>query len=94
MLDLGTGTGVLPHNMYRYGAHWTGTDILPEQIEAAKRLADAAGMKIDFQAVPSEEIDFPKESFDVTLSVNIAAVTYILKLCPYLSLVFRKKRCP
>lgn len=65
VLDLGTGTGVLPRNMYRYGASWTGTDISPEQIEQAKRLSDAAGMKIDFLAVPTEEIDFPKESFDV-----------------------------
>ena len=24
VLDLGTGTGVLPQNMYRYGATWTG----------------------------------------------------------------------
>ena len=34
VLDLGTGTGVLPRNMYRYGAHWTGTDISPEQIDS------------------------------------------------------------
>ena len=27
VLDLGTGTGVLPRNMYRYGAKWTGIDI-------------------------------------------------------------------
>lgn len=26
VLDIGTGTGVLPRNMYRYGAKWTGTD--------------------------------------------------------------------
>lgn len=65
VLDLGTGTGVMPRNMYRYGAHWTGTDISPKQIEAAKRLADVAGMMIDFQAVPTEGIDFPKESFGV-----------------------------
>ena len=65
VLDLGTGTGVLPRNMYRYGADWTGTDISPEQIEQAKRLADEAGMKIDFYAVPTEEIDFPAGSFDV-----------------------------
>ena len=32
VLDLGTGTGVLPRNMYRFGARWTGTDISPEQI--------------------------------------------------------------
>ena len=65
VLDLGTGTGVLPRNMYRYGAKWTGTDISPEQIEQAKILSDGAGMKIDYFAVPTEDIDFPKESFDV-----------------------------
>ena len=65
VLDLGTGTGVLPRNMYQYGAHWIGTDISPEQIEQAKRLSDDAGMKIDFYAVPTEALDFPKESFDV-----------------------------
>lgn len=65
VLDLGTGTGVLPRNMYRYGARWIGTDISPEQIEQAKRLSYEAGMKIDFRAVSAEKIDFPKESFDV-----------------------------
>ena len=65
VLDLGTGTGVLPRNMYRYGAKWTGADISPEQIEQAKRLSEAENMDIDFQAVSTEDIDFPKESFDV-----------------------------
>lgn len=65
VLDLGTGTGVLPRNMYRYGASWTGTDISPEQIEQARLLADTENMQIDFIPVPAEEIDFPKESFDV-----------------------------
>ena len=65
VLDLGTGTGVLPRNMYHYGAHWTGTDISPEQIEQAKRLASEAGMDIDFRAVSAEKIDFPENTFDV-----------------------------
>ena len=65
VLDLGTGTGVLPRNMYKYGAEWTGTDISPEQIEQAKILAAASNMKICFQAVPTEQLDFPGESFDV-----------------------------
>lgn len=65
VLDLGTGTGVLPRNLYRFGAKWTGTDISPEQIEQARRLARDAGMDIDFQAVATEDIDFPKGSFDV-----------------------------
>ncbi len=65
VLDLGTGTGVLPRNMYKYGAKWIGTDISPEQIEQARMLADAANMNIEFQAVSTEDIDLPDETFDV-----------------------------
>ncbi len=65
VLDLGTGTGVLPRNMYKFGAKWTGTDISPEQIEQAKRLSEEAGMDIDYKVVSAEKIDFPDESFDV-----------------------------
>ena len=55
VLDLGTGTGVLPRNMYRYGADWIGTDISENQIEQARKLADAGKMKIDFQTVSAEQ---------------------------------------
>ena len=65
VLDLGTGTGVLPRNLHRYGAKWTGTDISPEQIREAERLAQAGNMDITFLAVPAEQIDFPAGSFDV-----------------------------
>ena len=65
VLDLGTGTGVLPRNMYKYGAQWTGTDISPEQIEQAKLLAADTGMNIDFLAAATEQLDFPSQSFDV-----------------------------
>ena len=51
VLDVGTGTGVLPRNMYKYGAKWIGTDIAENQIEQAKRLAKESGMDIDFFAV-------------------------------------------
>ncbi len=63
VLDLGTGTGVLPRNMYKYGAKWTGTDISENQISEAKRLSE--GMDIDYYAVPAEKIDYPDETFDV-----------------------------
>lgn len=63
VLDIGTGTGVLPRNMYRYGAKWTGTDISEKQIEQAKLLSE--GMDIDYIAVPAEELDFPGNTFDV-----------------------------
>ena len=63
VLDLGTGTGVLPRNMYRYGAKWTGTDISENQIGQARLLSQ--GTDIDYYAVPAEKLDFPDSSFDV-----------------------------
>ena len=63
VLDLGTGTGVLPRNLYRYGATWTANDISENQIEQAKRLSK--GMNIDYDAVSAEKLRFPDEHFDV-----------------------------
>ena len=63
VLDVGTGTGVLPRNMYRYGAKWIGTDISENQIEQAKILSK--DMDIDYYSLSTEKLDFPKESFDV-----------------------------
>lgn len=63
VLDIGTGTGVLPRNMYSYGAKWTAADVSENQIEQAKILSQ--GMDIDYYALPAEEVDFPDESFDV-----------------------------
>ena len=65
VLDLGTGTGVLPRNLYRYGAAWVGIDSAAMQIEQARRLAAEAGMEIDFRTVAAEQLDFPEASFDV-----------------------------
>lgn len=65
VLDLGTGTGVLPRNMYHYGAQWIGADISPEQIKQAKELSDKAGLNIEYLASSTENIDFPDNSFDV-----------------------------
>lgn len=85
VLDLGTGTGVLPRNLYRFGASWTGTDISPEQIEQAKRLSDTAGMKIDFYAAPAEKLDFPAESFDVITACQCFWYFDHKKVCPKLA---------
>lgn len=63
VLDVGTGTGVLPRNMYHYGAKWIGTDISANQIEQAKILSN--GMDIEYYVLPTEQIDFPDHSFDV-----------------------------
>ncbi len=63
VLDIGTGTGVIPRNMYRFGAAWTGADISAEQIAQAKRLSK--GTDIDYIVSTAEGLDLPAESFDV-----------------------------
>ncbi len=63
ILDIGTGTGVLPRNMYQYGAKWTATDISENQIEQAKILSK--GMDINYYVVSTEDINFSDNSFDV-----------------------------
>lgn len=63
VLDLGTGTGVLPRNMYQYGAKFIGTDISDNQIKYAKELSK--GLDIDYIVSSAEELDFPEKSFDV-----------------------------
>ena len=63
VLDLGTGTGVLPRNMLKFGAKWTGIDIAERQIEQARQLS--AGTDIEYFCVPVEGADFPDGSFDV-----------------------------
>lgn len=65
VLDIGTGTGVLPRNLYRCGAEFTGIDISKNQIEQAILLSQKSNMDIKFQCVPAEKIYFPADSFDV-----------------------------
>ncbi len=90
VLDLGTGTGVLPRNMYGYGAEWTGTDISPEQIEQAKRLASEAGMNIEFKNVSTEQIDFPAASFDVITACQCFLYFDHVKAAPILHRILKK----
>lgn len=64
VLDIATGTGVLPRALYSTGARFTGTDISAEQISHAKLLAEKNGMDIDFINCGGEEKIFPDNSFD------------------------------
>ncbi len=65
VLDIGTGTGVLPRNMYRYGARFIGADISPEQIDKARELSLKEKMDINFLVSSAEELPFENNRFDV-----------------------------
>ena len=64
-LDLGTGTGVIPRNMYKYGAEWTGTDISENQIAEAIRMAKESNMNINFFTASAENTNLADNYFDV-----------------------------
>ncbi|MDR0503548.1 MAG: class I SAM-dependent methyltransferase [Treponema sp.] len=65
VLDLGTGTGVLPAGSYKYKAEFSSGDITENQIEWARRLSENAKMNIDYIVNFSEGINFPDKDFDV-----------------------------
>ncbi len=85
VLDLGTGTGVLPRNMYRFGAQWVGTDISENQINNAKALSKEQGMNIEYYAVGAEDLSFPKNSFDVITACQCYWYFNFEKLTPKLA---------
>ncbi|MCL1952254.1 MAG: class I SAM-dependent methyltransferase [Oscillospiraceae bacterium] len=62
VLDLGTGTGVLPRAMQGHGARFTGMDISPGQLAQARALSQ--GMDIEYILSAAEDIDFPPDTFD------------------------------
>lgn len=64
VLDLGTGTGVIPRLLYGTGANFTGIDISENQIAEARRLAEEDGMHINFLCSPAEQCIFPAAAFD------------------------------
>lgn len=68
VLDIGTGTGVLPRALFGTGARFTGADISAEQISQARELAAQCGMDINFVCSPAEELPFSENSFDAAMA--------------------------
>ena len=65
VLDLGTGSGVIPRYMIKYGAKWTGADISTEQIEMAKSLTFESNLDINYVVCPADKIPVEDNSFNV-----------------------------
>ncbi len=63
-LDIGTGTGILPQNLYNPNAEITGVDISEEQIYYAKLKAAENGRNINYIVSPAESTGLPSNSFD------------------------------
>ena len=71
ILDLGSGTAVLPVNMAYTGADFTAADISKNQIACGKKLAEERNIaNISFRVCPAENTGFPDSSFDVVTAVQ------------------------
>ncbi len=69
-LDLGTGTGVLPKNLYNENARITAADISREQIAFAKKEAEENGLDIRYICAPAENTGLPEGSFDAVTAAK------------------------
>ena len=63
-LDIGTGTGILPQNLYNENARIFGADISEKQIEFAQKTAAENGWNIEYIAAPAEHTGLPDNAFD------------------------------
>ena len=71
ILDLGSGTAVLPMNLYPTGAYFTATDIAENQIAVGRQLADQQGMdRITFRVCCAEDTGLADDSFDAVTAVQ------------------------
>ena len=71
ILDLGSGTAVLPLNMYRTGAVFTASDISENQIRCGRQLVLDKGIdNIEFRVCSAEDTGFEDSSFDAVTAVQ------------------------
>ena len=71
ILDLGSGTAVLPINLSGTGARFFATDISENQVTYGRRIAEEKGINnICFKVCSAEETGFDDNSFDVVTAAQ------------------------
>jgi ubiquinone/menaquinone biosynthesis C-methylase UbiE len=90
ILDLGTGTGVFPRAMYKYGAEYTGIDISEEQIKYAELLSKEQNMNIAYKVCPAESTGLAPNEYDAITSVQSFIYFDTVKLIPEMKRVLKK----
>ena len=71
VLDIGCGGGLLSEPLTRLGARVTGIDAGQQNIEAAKRHADASGLDIDYRHTSAEALRETSARFDLVLNMEV-----------------------
>ncbi len=85
ILDIGCGAGILSEPLARLGAAVVGADPARDNIEAARRHAQDAGLSVDYRAETAEALADSGERFDVVLAMevveHVADVPLFLRRC-------------
>jgi phosphatidylethanolamine/phosphatidyl-N-methylethanolamine N-methyltransferase len=72
VLDIGTGTGIIPFSISSKVSSITAIDISPEMIQTARQKLENSNIKnIDFQVQDSYSLTFPDKSFDRVIASNL-----------------------
>jgi ubiquinone/menaquinone biosynthesis C-methylase UbiE len=72
VLDIGTGTGEIPVNIYKNAKSIEATDVSPEMIKIAQNKSEARGIQnIKFLVQDSNNLSYKDNSFDVIIIINL-----------------------
>lgn len=89
ILDVGTGTGVIPRHMCKYGAEFTGTDISENQIRQAEALSE--GLPIKYKVCPAEQTSLQSGYFDAVIACQCFHYLDVCKFIPELQRILKKE---
>lgn len=77
VLDIGTGTGIIPFSICLKVSSVIATDISPEMIRNANKKQKKLNIQnIDFQVQDSYNITFPDKTFDIVIASNLLHILY------------------
>jgi ubiquinone/menaquinone biosynthesis C-methylase UbiE len=77
VLEIGTGTGIIPFSICSKVSSIVATDISPKMVHVANRkLTKAKIQNVDFQIQDSYNLTLPDESFDMVIASNLLHLLY------------------
>jgi SAM-dependent methyltransferase len=74
VIELGCGTAYFGAWLAKRGAHVTGVDVTPAQLETARRCSKELGIPMELIEANAEDVPLPDASFDLALSEYGASI--------------------